>query len=171
MKIKLFLLFALCTLSTAIFSQSAHKRYTGRMTQDGMCYFFSAAELKDTEGISHFDYDITYLDWQDSITINFTAHTPSADVPSKLAMTNGNNTYMCDNHKHLYIEFRKKGYTARMTSRYALKDFQQLLRHAQPLRFTFEQDGQLKSAAYKPKAWEKERKTLTQIFQLIQSTR
>lgn len=141
------------------------------MTQDGMCYFFTATKLKAIEGISLFEYDVTYLDWQDSITINFTAYTPSADVPVKLAITNGCTTYLCDNYKHLYLEFRKKGYTARMTSRYALKDFLKILQQAQPLQFTFEQDGQQKRAAYKPKAWEKERKTLNRIFQLIQSTR
>lgn len=158
-------------MGTSLWAQSAHKRYTARMTQDGMCYFFSAADLKDTKGISHFDYDITYLDWQDSITINYTAYTMSSAIPTELSMTNGTDSYVCKDYKHLYVEFRKKGYEVRMTSRYALKDFECLLDQDSPLSFTFKQGSERKSASYKQKAWQRERKMLKQILQLIKTTR
>lgn len=171
MRTKILLLLTTLVISSTLWAQSAHKRYITRMTKDGMCYFFRATELSATEDISHFEYDITYLDWQDSITVNYTAYTSSPAIPVDLAITNGTLTYPCTDYKHLYVEFRKKGYEVRMTSRYALADFEQLLDAPQPLTFVFMQGNEKKSAAYKPKAWQKERNTIKQILQLIKSTR
>ena len=151
-------------------SQSSFHRYSSRITNDGICYFFKECKLKSVSGMKQFEYDMTYPDWTDSITVNFSIYCDTPEVPQKLSIRGGDKIYACNYFRSLYVDIIKGGYEIRMTSRFAKEDITSLLQQPEsPMAFEMEMKGKKMFATYKNGAWKKDRKKLNDIFLLINS--
>lgn len=162
------ILFFFVSVITVIssYGQTADGRYVSRRTQDGILYFINPYNLKKLSGIKKFEYDMTMLTWTDSITINFTFESNIMSVPSEVKITSGNKTFQCTNYSSLYIDIKKNHYEIRITSKFPRKDIEHIISSAVPPIFILRQDNQEESATYKIGAWKKERKKLSDIYQL-----
>lgn len=115
---------------------------------------------------------MTYPDWTDSITVNFSLYADAPDVPKKIALVGGDKRYECDDFRSLYVDIIKNGYEIRITSKFAKNDILALLQQTDyPLAFYIETKGRRIYATYKVSAWRKDRKKLNDVFLLINSIR
>ena len=113
---------------------------------------------------------MTYPDWPDSITVNFSIYCDMPEVPQKLSLRGGDKNYVCNDFRSLYVDIIKGGYEIRMTSRFAKEDIESLLLQSEsPMTFEMETKGKKMFATYKEGAWQKDRKKLNDIFLLIKS--
>ena len=113
---------------------------------------------------------MTYPDWADSITINFSIYCDIPDVPQKLSIRGGDKIFVCNDFRSLYVDIIKGGYEIRITSRFAKDDIISLLQQSKyPMAFEMETKGKKIFAKYKETAWRKDRKSLNDIFLLIKS--
>ena len=147
-------------------AQSVSNRYSGRMTQDGMCYFFRKMKLSEKEGIKDFYYDMTYLDWTDSVTVNFSIIADKPETPKMLTIISGDSTFVCDNLKCLFIDVLKKGYEIRMSSSFPEKVIRKVIEtsSAPIFQVKFKDDV---TATYSKSSWREDSKKLQMIFQMI----
>ena len=151
-------------------SQSSFNRYSSRITNDGICYFFKECKLKNVSGMKQFQYDMTYPDWTDSITVNFSIYCDMPLVPDKLYLRGGSKNCVCNDFRSLYVDIVKGGYEIRITSKFAKEDIESLLQQSEsPMAFEMETKGKKMFATYTDGAWHKERKKLNDIFLLINS--
>lgn len=149
-------------------SQSSFDRYSSRITIDGTCYFFKDYKLTCVDGIKRFQYDMTYPDWTDSITVNFSLYCDMPVVPRQFSLRGGDKEYVCNDFHNLYVDIIKGGYEIRMTSKFAKDDIVALLQQPEsPMAFEMETKGRKIFATYKKGAWKKDRKRLNDIFTLI----
>lgn len=158
------LLALLCFLPSR--SQSADGRYASRMTQDGTIFFIMPQKIGVTEGIQRFEYDMTLLSWTDSVTINFTFQSAIMERPTSLSIGNKDENFKCTDYSLLFLDIKKNKYEIRVTSKFAASDIKQLIDSPSPMTFRFVQGGQERSATYKEKAWEKDRKKLNDIYKI-----
>ncbi|MDE6377264.1 MAG: hypothetical protein K2K72_00805 [Duncaniella sp.] len=149
------------------FAQSAENRYNSRMTRDGVLFFLMPEPLKDLSGIKKFEYDATLLSWTDSTTVNFTFESSSFQLPTDLRVRYGEDGVIeCKSFSPLFIDIKKNHYEIRITSKFSNAEFESIIKSLTPPAFCFNQGEEPKSAAYKAKAWSKDRKKLNDIFQL-----
>jgi hypothetical protein len=161
------LLFSLLFFNAVFcFAQSAEGRYSSRMTRDGVIYFIMPKSIKDLSGIKKFEYDITLLNWSDTATVNFTFESVSMIIPDDIYLKSGNHDYKSLESSSLFIDIKKNHYEIRISSRFLVQDIEKAFNTTISPVFTFRQEEIEKRAAYKPGAWKKERKKLSDIFKL-----
>lgn len=113
---------------------------------------------------------MTYPDWTDSITVNFSLFTDVPDVPQKLTLRGGDLRFECRDFRSLYVDIMKHGYEIRITSTFAKDDIVALLQQlGSALTFELETEGKRIIATYKGSAWRKDKKKLNDVFLLINS--
>ncbi|MCM1336149.1 MAG: hypothetical protein NC187_02620 [Candidatus Amulumruptor caecigallinarius] len=168
-KIVALLLIAVAAL--AAYSQSASGRYVSRMTRDGTLFFVNPQKLTRCTGISKVDYDMTFLTWTDSVTVNFTFRTKVPYRPDSLRIDCCGTSYPCSDYSLLFTDIVKGGYEIRVTSRYPVADIGRMLECAESPVIAFTQDGAACSAAYSKGAWASDRKKLLDIYNLYLLTR
>lgn len=166
MKRYLLVLFMLLNVSMA-FAQSAEGRYSSRLTQDGAIYFIMPHSIKDLSHIKKFEYDITLLNWTDSATVNFTFESDLMSLPENFSLKSGDKTYPCSSYSPLFIDIRKKHYEIRITSKFLVSDIETIFSAPWPPVFSFTQGQTDVRATYKQKAWDKDRKKLSDIIHLF----
>ena len=160
-----FLLIAfLCALSST--AQLNDGRYASRKTQDGTIFFLNPQKLKKTSGIKKFEYDVTLLTWTDSVTVNFTFESDLMTVPEKLRIENSSKSFACNDYKPLFIDLKKNHYEIRISAKFPLCEFEEIIKSLLPPRFVFYQEGKEETAAYSEKGWKKEHKLLNNIYSL-----
>ncbi len=153
-------------VSVHLFAQSVEDRYFSRMTQDGTLYFIVPKKLGKCSGIKKFEYDMTYLSWSDSVTVNFTFRSKSVACPSELKIESCENLYLCSNYSLLFTDIVKDGYEIRVTSKFSVDEIERVLKCSESPVFMFKQDGVLRTAEYSKGAWDKDRKKLIDIYNL-----
>lgn len=163
-RLTLLLVAMLVTLGVA--AQSADGRYTSRMTQDGTLFFVMPQKIGKLSGIKRFEYDMTMLTWTDSVTVNFTFESDRMSLPENLEIVSGANRYACADYSPLFIDIKKKHYEVRITSKFPADQIKSIVGSATPPVFSFTQDGVPESATYSEGAWRKDRKKLSDIYQL-----
>lgn len=136
-------------------------------TRDGMLFFILPQRLKETSGIKRFEYDMTMLSWNDSVTVNFTFESTSLDPVTELNIVSGDSTYPCDSFSTLFMDAKKNHYEIRITSKFTLAEIEKILKNSTPPRFCFRQDNSDKSATYTSKAWITDKKKLNDILKLF----
>ena len=171
MRIKFLITLFGLLLSLPGIGQSIYNRYSSRMTADGMCYFFRNKKLTETEAINRLDYDMTYLDWKDSVTVNFTIWADAPQLPKSLKIISEVDTLVCDNLKRLFVDITKKGYEIRMSSLFSKEEIRKMIHSTSAPIFTFDMDRRNATATYSKSSWEKDSKKLQIILQLIDSTK
>ena len=111
---------------------------------------------------------MTYPDWTDSITVNFSLFSDVPDVPQKLVLRGGDLRFECRDFRSLYVDIMKHGYEIRITSMFAKDDIVALLQQLEAaLTFELDTEGKRIIATYKGSAWRKDRKKLNDVFLLI----
>ncbi len=165
MKRFLGLLFVLAMVFPAV-GQSSQKRYVSRMTPDGVIFFVNPLKLGSLTNIKRFEYDMTLLNWTDSVTVNFTIESSKMQAPKDLRILSGDKIYECKEFSVLFIDIKKNHYEIRVSSKFLVSNLTEILKTSVPPAFSFTQDGILGQAAYKESEWKKERKKLSDIFQL-----
>lgn len=166
MKQRFIILFLMLVIPLIGIAQSVSSRYSGRMTQDGMCYFFRKMKLSEKEGVKDFYYDMTYLDWTDSITVNFSIIADKPETPKMLTIISGDTTFVCDNLKCLFVDVLKKGYEIRMSSSFSEKAIRKMIETSSAPIFQVKFKDNV-TAAYSKSSWKKDSKMLQMIFQMI----
>lgn len=164
-----FILFIITTFDCG--AQSAHNRYSSRLTPDGMCYFFRQIEISKLEGISKFEYDMTYLDRNDSVTVNFTIHSPAPNSPKVTHIKSGNNTFTCEKTERYFVDITKKGYVIRSSAKFHKNEIDKIVFCTSAPVFYFKLGAADASATYTESAWKKDSKKLQNILNLIYSTK
>lgn len=153
-------------ISLSGYAQSAEGRYSSRMTQDGTLFFIMPQKLGRCEGLRNFEYDMTLLNWSDSMTINFTFESPMMVKPEDLKIISDSCVFECNSYKLLFTDVKKERYEIRVTSKYPVSVFESILKTLTPPVFSFSQDGVVRTASYKESSWRKERKKFNDIFQI-----
>ena len=146
--------------------QSSQGRYASRITPDGTIFFINPQTLGALTNIRWFEYDMTLPSWTDSVTINFTIESSLMNAPENLKIVSGDNVYSCEDYSVLYTDIKKQHYVIRVTSRFSIQDLTQIIESASLPVFSFTQNGIAEEAAYTYRAWNKERKKLSDILQL-----
>lgn len=152
-------------------AQSAENRYHSRMTADGYIFFCNAHKLNQLDNIKKFEYDMTFLTWTDSVTVNFTFESSRISAPTNLSLKIANETIKCLNFSPLFIDIKKNHYEIRITSKFALNTICNMIESPVAPVFQFEQDGILESATYKESDWKKDQKKLKDIYQIYSHSR
>lgn len=152
--------------TTRAFCQSAQGRYHSRLTPDGTLFFIQPQKINELSGIRSFSYDITLLSWQDSATVNFTFESDFMDTPKNLQIRLSDKHFDCKSFSPLYIDIKKNHYVIRITSSFPVDEISQFCSSETPPVFSFYQGNLHMTASYKPKAWLRERKKLSDIFKL-----
>lgn len=109
---------------------------------------------------------MTLLSWTDSVTVNFTFESSMMVVPENFCLIIDNNSFKCDNYSTLFIDIKKKHYEIRITSKFPGSTIKKFIASPVPPIFVFFQDEHNESATYSEKTWGKERKKLSDIYQI-----
>ena len=154
-----------------VMAQSAYGRYSSRKTQDGTIFFIMPMKLKKLSGISFFEYDMTLLNWTDSIVLNFTFESNSMSMPEDLKIISNDKDIICNSFSPLFVDIKKKNYEIRISAKFGISDFENILNATDSPKICFSQDGQIKQATYRESSWRDERKKLNDILQLYLHTK
>lgn len=109
---------------------------------------------------------MTYLSWTDSVTVNITFRSKSVACPSELVIESCGCLCRCSSCSMLFTDIVKGGYEIRLTSKFSVGEIERVLECPDSPTFTFKQNGVLCSAEYSKGAWKKDRKKLTDIYNL-----
>lgn len=164
-----FLLFL--TISICAIAQSAQGRYNSIRTQDGMLFFIQPQRLNELSGIKRFEYDMTLLSWQDSVTVNFTFESSQMTIPTDLKIESNGTDIECDTFSALFVDVKKNHFEIRITSKFSLEQIEFILTSVTPPKFCFKQGNEPMSATYSLKAWRKDKKKLNDILNLYKLSR
>lgn len=152
-------------------SLSAQDRYASRMTPDGTLFFIMPHKMGKQYGIKKFEYDVTLLSWTDSATVNFTFVSPHMEIPSSLKLETCGNTIDCTSYSPLFVDLAKKNFEIRITSKFHISTIEQMVKCDTPPRIIMTQVGNEEWATYSQRSWNKDRKILSQIFELYKMQR
>ncbi len=141
------------------------------MTDNGMLFFIMPQKVKSLKGISSFEYDITLLTWNDSITLNYTCKTKKMETPQDFKIISGDSTYNSMDCNLLFVDIIKKGFEVRITTKFLYRDFEKIIQCDTPPIFSFTQGGEEKSATFSQKKWDKEREILNKIISVYNYSR
>lgn len=163
---KIAVLLSLLAVLNPLYGQSSQRRYASRITSDGTIFFINPQTLGSLTNLRRFEYDMTLLNWADSVAINFTVESSLMNAPENLQIESGDNVYQCDDFSVLYTDIKRQHYVIRVTSKFSMQDLVQIIESASSPVFSFTQNGILEKASYTCGAWKKERKRLSDILRL-----
>ena len=112
---------------------------------------------------------MTYLDWKDSVTVNFTILADMPELPTSLKIISGADTFACNNLKRLFVDVAKKGYEIRMSSLISENELKKIIKSPYAPVFTLNLNGKCATATYSKSSWKKESKKLQMVLHLIDS--
>lgn len=172
MRTRFWIIITLLTISlfsnVETFAQTGPQRLFSHADEEGTMYFINAKKLSNLENIKGFEFDITYLDYTDSATINFTIISSNPNDVSALQVGNGQTEVTATDVELLYHEMKGKNYVVRTTSKVPYLALKEMMTAQSPLVFNVTRaDGQRDMATYKPSQWKKERDLFERIIFLI----
>lgn len=155
-----------CSLDAS--AQVGLKRLFSHNNEKGTMYFIGQKKLTKLENIKKFEFDITYLDYTDSATVNFTVISPNPTDVSELKMGNSSIAMTATDVELLYHEVKGKNYVVRTTSKVPFQTLKEIVKSESPMVFDIvHTDGQKGKATYSASQWKKERDLLGRILYLI----
>ncbi len=163
---KLIALLFIGAMAIPLYGQSSQGRYASRITPDGTIFFINPQKLNVLTNLRRFEYDMTLPSWLASVTVNFTIESSWMTAPENLKIASGDTVYPCEDFSVLFIDIKKQHYVIRVTSKFSIQDLTEIVEAASSPVFTFTQNGIQEEATYTDRAWKKERKKLSDIFQL-----
>lgn len=156
----------LLAITVPSYGQSSQGRYASRITPKGTIFFINPQKLSSLKNLRNFEYDMTLLNWTDSVTINCTIESSLMNTPENLKIVSGNKVYQCEDFSVLYTDIKRQHYVIRVTSKFSVQDITQIIESASSPIFAFSQMDIQEEAAYSDRAWKKEHKKFLDIFQL-----
>lgn len=158
------------TCCMGVFADSTKNRYSSRLTGEGTCYFIRDKKLTKLENISKFKYDMTYVDSNDTIVVNFTILAQTPDVPKEVILKGDTKSFTCNEVERFYIDITNKGYELRLSTKFHKDEIKEIVFSKTPPVFSFKMGETEVSATYSKYAWKKDSKKLQGIFTLIYYT-
>ena len=154
-----------CTLASA---QSINKRYSSTMNAEGTIHFLRPYRLKKCDAMNGFEFDITYLSSEDSVTVNCTLEVKDPEKVSEMHLISGSKRLKGQSLKTFFCDVTKDGFNIRLSSRYKLSEWASLYASTEPIVFEFlVDDGTYRRATYKGSQWKTERENVTRIIKTI----
>lgn len=170
MKLMLRLVLAMIVLMPAVLL--AQGRYVSRPVVGGTLYFLEPQKLGIVDGAKKFEYDVTYVTSADSATVNFTVIAREAVKPINLRLTIGGDSIVnCTDYELFFIDNHGSNYEIRVSSRYAYADITKALTSTVAPIFSLNLGDTRVTATYKSGAWQKDRKKIAEVINLIELTR
>ena len=162
------LLIAFVFVSVICPAQALGNRYVSSITNTGVMYFFRPIELDRLDNMHRFEYDITYIENKDSVTINFTTSIDSFALVKNIIVTSQDTIVYRGSGICLYCDFSGTHYDVRTSFRLSYNDFAKVFESLTPLTFCIHFSNNLKcTAAYSKSLWRKERSTILRIIRPI----
>lgn len=165
-RIHFILLFLL--ISALCNAQAIEKRYSSHLSNTGIVNFFLPKKLKKNTNIDMFRFDMTYISYSDSVTLNCTYRIRNRNNIKTFNLKSNNNSIHGEDFSVIYREVRKHGYEVRVTSRFSFNDIKNVFNNHTPLHFEIVlNDNSSYMASYRKSAWKKESFNVTRILESI----
>lgn len=157
-----------CLLSIGMtHAEKLSDRYTVRPVQDGLLYFIKPYEIPSQERkIDAASMDITYLVTWDSVTLNMSIYLPEVIGADSIVFTSEQSMTLTK-FETFFIDSEKKKFVHRYSCRIPYTYIRSLYNNEKPYRMTIYSKGQSFAYGFPAKSWDKERKTMGQLFMLI----
>lgn len=138
------------------------------ITDAGVMYFFRPIKLERIDNMLEFEYDVTYIENEDSVTINFTTSIDSFATVKDIIVNSQETIVYCDSVNCLYCDVSETYYDVRTSFRLSYNDFVKIYESLTPLTFCIHFSNNLEcTATYSKKRWLKERSTILRIIRPI----
>lgn len=165
-KYKIFLF--LFVIAASCHAQSANKRYRSYLSERGTVNFIRPFKLGNKNNIDLFEFDMTYVSYSDSITINCTLKTKRPNIVRALELRTGCHEVIDNDVYLLYRDVLKDGYEMRITSRFSFDDIKRIYKSTSPCVFkVIFNDGSWGTATYSKSKWKSEHLNMTRILESI----
>lgn len=166
--IRLHIILLLFFVGSLCNAQSIEKRYSSHLSNAGVINFFHPQKLKKNTNLDMFAFDMTYISYNDSITVNCSYRIQTGSNIKSLKIKSDNDNMQGNDLSVLYREVQKHGYEVRVTSRFSFSDIKNAFSNSAPLVFEIvTNDGSCHTASYRKSAWEKESMNVTRILESI----
>lgn len=166
MKRYIFLLYILCVCSV-LFASSVEDRYVMKTFENGQLYFILPFDIpsQDTK-VKALSADITYLTTADSVTVNMSVCYPSALTADSIVFS-GDTHFASTDFQTFFIEMEGKQWLHRYSVRMPWGVLNQLYFQNPPFVLSVYAKERQLVYAFPDKKWEKEKKSIQQILQMI----
>ena len=149
-------------------AQSLDKRYTSHLSNNGIIGFIRPKQLSVTTNLDKFEYDMTYVSGQDSITINCSLYVKNEALVKELNIKSGERELKGEKVAVIYRDITPKGYVLRVTTRFSFNDVKTCFENSTPFEFyAMMTDGSQCTATYRTSKWQKEQQMVTRIFKTL----
>lgn len=165
----LILIFTLFVVTANCLADAFDRRVRTHLTDAGIVYYVGNKKLSNADAsIKLFEYDLTYVEDNDSVTVNFTLVSANPSDVSALTIGNGRKQVEASSVSLLFHETKGKAYEVRTTSRVLFSDLKLLFSDGLPITFSIRRaDGQLQKAHYTESQWKKEKILFDKVFYMI----
>ena len=161
-----FILLTLCCC-TSIFAEKLEDRYVMKMADGWQLYYICEQEIPALERkIKPMTADFTYPTYSDSITMNISVFASDILATDSIVLA-GKNRKVIRDFKTFFIEKENKLWTHRYNMRFPFENAVQLYNDPSPYTLTVYAQGKVISYSFSPKAWQKEKDVMQQIFRII----
>ena len=166
--IRLIAILSLFFINLSMTAQSLDKRYTSHLSNNGIIGFIRPKQLSVTTNLDKFEYDMTYVSGQDSITINCSLYVKNEALVKELNIKSGERELKGEKVAVIYRDITPKGYVLRVTTRFSFNDVKTCFENSTPFEFyAMMTDGSQCTATYRASKWQKEQQMVTRIFKTL----
>ncbi|MBQ8656867.1 MAG: hypothetical protein IJ527_07465 [Prevotella sp.] len=166
--VRLFFLFAFSFIFSSQVLAGGPKRFSSVMTENGVLYFIEPMKMHTYDGCASKKdmlFDITYLtNDDDSVSFTTTVITENITKLDSVCIHMGEKTIKT-NTEFIYCDPDGSRYVNRIRFYIKWTEWKELYEYPQPYIVDF---GNNLYFAFKPKKWEKERKEIMQIINIIE---
>lgn len=166
-QITLLVFFLISTLCNVV-AQPNSSRCVTFLGADGQGTFFKPHKVPSDNKDVRFEYDMTYIEKQDSITLNFSFITKDMKEVESMHVQGDDKILKPIFSKRLFIELQGKNYITRIHTIFNFKELRDLLSNSNSVSFIIVTKDKTYTNTYKKSDWKKERIVFNKIFYLTQ---
>lgn len=154
--------------SSILYSQDLSKYYISYTQEEGDLYFiYPFTEYKNIQDGSTLSFDITYLESQDSATLNFTYLTDKTFKADSLCLLLTAQNY-CYTAEKIYQDFKKKKWENRFGLKLPIGDLIQFSKSESPPSLRIISIQSRMDYSVKQKKWDEYQSAIDKILYIIQ---
>lgn len=161
----LLLLMVFCSINA---KGQQNSRYISFLGKGGQVFFIKPHTIAAKAIKKEFEYDMTYVEGGDSLVFNFTVESSVPIKVEEFSIVNENGLQVksapC---VKLFVDMRKKKYLIRTQTWFAYEDVKEVITASTQYSFVVKTSSDDIVFADKKSVWKKERKKLTEIFNII----
>ena len=166
-KIILLLLLLLSTLTNVV-AQPNSSRCVTFLGADGQGTFFKPHKVPSDNKDVRFEYDMTYIEKKDSITLNFSFITKDMKEVESMHIQGDGKTLKPLYQQRLFIELLGEKFITRIHTVFNFNKLRDLLSNSNSVSFIVVTKDKTYTNTYKKSDWKKERIVFNKIFYLTQ---